>query len=210
MNALHAVRLAGVLPAMMVCGFGLAAAPLQPDLKVGDRAPALEPMQWIKGSPVSRFEPGHVYVVEFWATWCVPCKEIMPELSALQRRHAGRLTVIGVDVREAERGEAQIEAVKKFVAKQGKNMDYVVAMDDPQKKTIFNSWMTAAGAYGIPASFIVDGKGRMVWIGNPIGSWKQAFTAAVEQALAGKSDLAAARKIQEEVNRQTAVSLGGI
>jgi hypothetical protein len=112
--------------------------------------------------------------------------------------------VIGVNVRETERAEAQIDAVRKFVERQGQKMDYTVAMDDPRKKTIFNTWMIAAGAYGIPTSFVVDGKGRVVWVGHPVGSGEAAFDTAVEQALKGRSDLAAAREVQAEVNRLSA------
>ncbi len=40
-------------------------------LGVGDSAPKLEVKSFVKGDPISEFEPGKVYVVEFWATWCV-------------------------------------------------------------------------------------------------------------------------------------------
>jgi hypothetical protein len=87
-------------------------------------------------------------------------------------------------------------------------MGYTVAMDDPQKETIFNAWMTAAGAYGLPTSFVVDRQGRVVWVGHPIGPVRNAFDAAVEQALKGESDLAAARELQKDLNRETAARLG--
>jgi thiol-disulfide isomerase/thioredoxin len=192
----------------LVAGAAARADALEPSLKIGDRAPPLEAMSWIKGKPVAKFEPGRVYVVEFWATWCVPCKEQMPHLSALQKKHEDNLTVVGVDARETERGDAHPEAVRKFVAKQGDRMAYTVAMDDPQKEPIFNAWMTAAGAYGLPTSFVVDRQGRVVWVGHPIGTVRDAFDVAVEQALKGESDLSAARDLQKEVNRETAVRLG--
>jgi thiol-disulfide isomerase/thioredoxin len=179
-----------------------------PTLKIGDPAPPLQAMSWIKGQPIAKFDPGRVYVVEFWATWCVPCKQAMPHLSILQKKHADHLTVVGVDSREAERGEASPEAVRKFVEKQGDRMAYTVAMDDPQKETIFKAWMSAAGAYGIPTSFVVDGRGRVVWVGHPIGPTGDAFDSAVERALKGESDLAAALELQKELNRETAARLG--
>jgi thiol-disulfide isomerase/thioredoxin len=198
----------------VVAGLGLATASLtwagttDPTLKIGDPAPPLQAMSWIKGKPLPKLEPGRVYVVEFWATWCVPCKEQMPHLSALQEKHAANLTVVGVDARETQRGDAHPDAVRKFVEKQGDRMAYTVAVDDPQKETIFNAWMTAAGAYGLPTSFIVDRQGRVVWVGHPIGSVRNAFDAAVEQALKGESDLAAARELQKDLNRETAARLG--
>ncbi len=40
-----------------------------PSLAVGDRAPSLSIAEWVKGSAVPDYEAGHVYLVEFWATW---------------------------------------------------------------------------------------------------------------------------------------------
>ena len=40
-----------------------------PSLGIGDPAPALSVAEWVKGSQVSNFEAGSVYLVEFWATW---------------------------------------------------------------------------------------------------------------------------------------------
>ena len=61
------------------------------------KPPALSVDTWIKGGPITRFEKGKVYVVEFWATWCKPCLEGIPRLSELQRQYGGRgLLAIGV------------------------------------------------------------------------------------------------------------------
>jgi thiol-disulfide isomerase/thioredoxin len=207
MKSTSALAMAAVFCALAL-GIGARADALTPTLKIGDPAPPLQPMSWLKGEPIAQFEPGRVYVVEFWATWCVPCKEQMPHLSALQKSQAQRLTVVGVNVREAERGKAVADAVRKFVDKQGERMAYTVAMDDPEKKTVFNTWMTAAGAYGLPTSFVVDGKGRVVWVGHPVGARETAFDTAVQQALAGHSDLAAGRDAQKEANQETAARLG--
>jgi thiol-disulfide isomerase/thioredoxin len=49
-----------------------------------DPAPPLKVSKWLKGEEVKRFEPGKVYVVEFWATWCGPCIAFMPHLAELQ------------------------------------------------------------------------------------------------------------------------------
>jgi thiol-disulfide isomerase/thioredoxin len=175
-------------------------------LRVGDPAPMLPVMVWIKGEPVNSFQPGKVYVVEFWATWCGPCQIVMPHLSALQQKYDGRLTVIGVNAREADNASGAVAVVRKFVLRKGDQMNYTVGMDDPKTHPVFDAWMTAAGAYGIPTTFIVDRSGRIAWIGHP-SSGEAEFDAALDQALEGKSDLAAARSAQAELNHETARSL---
>ena len=57
------------------------------NLGLGDPAPKLEVKSFVKGEPVSEFEPGKNYVVEFWATWCPPCRTSIPHLTELQKNH---------------------------------------------------------------------------------------------------------------------------
>ncbi len=58
--------LAGLAGALLVTG---AQAQDKASLGVGDPAPAMNVAEWVKGSQVSNFEAGSVYLVEFWATW---------------------------------------------------------------------------------------------------------------------------------------------
>jgi hypothetical protein len=131
----------------------------------------------------------------------------MPQFSALQKKYERRITVIGIDARETEQTDGSLEYVKAFVEKKGDDMAYTVAMDDPVKHPAFDAWMSAGGAYGIPTTFVVDGAGKLVWVGHPSGKWELAFNNAVEQALNGTTDLVAAKAAQEEVNRNTAKRL---
>lgn len=179
-----------------------------PTFKIGDRPPPLEPMAWVKGAPVKGFEPGRVYVVKFFASWCGASNEGMEMMSERARRHAGEVTFIGVNVREAERAEPSVDALRRFVERKGRDLDYIVAMDDPQKKTLFDSWMLAAGSYSIPTAFIIGRDGRLAYLGIPIDYEAQyTFDRALEDAIAQKSDLAAARKLQAEMSELTAKRL---
>jgi hypothetical protein len=40
-----------------------------PELRIGDPAPAINGVKWVKGTPVKEFEKGRIYVVDFWASW---------------------------------------------------------------------------------------------------------------------------------------------
>ncbi|MEP7376212.1 MAG: TlpA disulfide reductase family protein [Chitinophagaceae bacterium] len=142
-------------------------------LKVGDKAPKLTVIEWIKGNAVKEFKKGKVYVVEFGATWCKPCIESIPELTTLQKKFKDRVSVISVFVMELdrERGKtkkpAYVKKVEEFVNKRKSQMDYDVAVDNPEQLTA-NTWLRAAGITGIPCSFVIDKNSRIAWIGNDI------------------------------------------
>jgi thiol-disulfide isomerase/thioredoxin len=83
-------------------------------------------------------EKGHVLLVNFWATWCVPCREEFPDLSRLQERNrAAGLRVIGISTDFAR----QKAAVEKFLAEKrpafpnyrkksgGDDQDFIEAVD---------------------------------------------------------------------------------
>jgi thiol-disulfide isomerase/thioredoxin len=138
-----------------------------PSLNLGDPAPPLRVGDWIKGASVKRFEKGQVYVLEFWATWCKPCIAAMPHLSDLARNYKNKVTFIGMDIYEGKlKSPKSIRQVKAFVDSMGQRMDYLVATED-SKYTVAD-WMKASGEQGIPTTFIVNGEGKLAWIGHPM------------------------------------------
>jgi thiol-disulfide isomerase/thioredoxin len=133
-------------------------------LKVGDRAPTLKASKWLQGEEVKEFEPGKLYVVEFWATWCGPCIACMPHMAELQAQYKDRgVTFIGYSARDPDNTEEKVSA---FVTRRGPKLKYTFAYGDDH--ATYDAWITAAGKEGIPWAFVVDKAGRIAFIGNPI------------------------------------------
>ncbi|MBY0455920.1 MAG: TlpA family protein disulfide reductase [Gemmataceae bacterium] len=137
-------------------------------LKVGDRAPALKVTKWLQGDEVKTFEPGKVYVVEFWATWCSPCIAFMPHLAEIQSIYKdNNVTVIGFTSRDIlGKGEHTESKVAEFVKKRGPKLKYTFVYSDDNVTA--DAWMKAADVEGIPRSFVVDKAGRIAYIGHPM------------------------------------------
>jgi thiol-disulfide isomerase/thioredoxin len=150
-------------------------------LKVGDAAPALQQGKYVQGEPVTSFEPGKVYVVEFWATWCGPCIRAIPHINDLQKKYEGQVIVIGQNVWEQDESK-----VKPFIQRMGDKMTYRVALDTQAggEGAMARTWMQAAGQNGIPASFIIGGDGKIAWIGHPMQ-----MDAPLEEAVKAASNM---------------------
>jgi thiol-disulfide isomerase/thioredoxin len=137
-------------------------------LNIGDAAPPLTFAGWVKGEKIEQFDPGKTYVVEFWATWCGPCRASIPHITELAHKNKD-VRFIGVDVWEED-----TELVEPFVEEMGDEMDYSVALDAVPEKgeasdgAMAKAWMDAAGENGIPTAFLVH-DGRITWIGHPNG-----------------------------------------
>lgn len=161
-----------------------------PELWFGADAPKLQIAQFVKGESVTAFEKDHTYVVEFWATWCGPCIKAFPHLSELQEKLHEDVTFIGVNVWDTKKEESQaqrIERVSEFVDGQGEKMSYTVAIEDEDKMA--KTWLKPAGQDGIPAAFIVNGEGKVAWIGHPMG-----MDEPLKQIIAGEYDIEAGAK----------------
>jgi cytochrome c biogenesis protein CcmG/thiol:disulfide interchange protein DsbE len=91
---------------------------------------------------------GEVSVVNFWATWCVPCVEEHPVLVRLKEKTGVR--VFGINYKD------QPAAARRFLGRYG-NPFAAVGADGNGRTAI--EW----GVYGMPETFIVDGKGRIAY-----------------------------------------------
>lgn len=135
-----------------------------PALDVGQTAPPLSVETWLNGEAVQPHpsDGKTVYVVEFWATWCPPCRQTIPHLNELSDRFKDRnVVIVGVtDERE--------DVVRPFVEKMG--MRYRVAIAPRRENTAWTE-----GLPGIPHAFIVGADGHVVWSGHPMGGLDDAL-----------------------------------
>ena len=141
------------------------ATPARGGLKVGDAAPSFAPADWVKGEAVSfpRDLGKNIYMVEFWATWCGPCKMSIPLLTELQHQYAADLKIVSFTAPDPNN---TLPIVRRFVERQGAQMDYTVAFDKTGKT--HDAYMQAAGAMGIPHAFLVGRDGKIAWQGSPL------------------------------------------
>jgi thiol-disulfide isomerase/thioredoxin len=93
---------------------------------------------------------GKVVLVNFWATWCPPCRAEIPDLIELQNRYRDRLVILGVSQDE---GEGAIDMVKAFVSEN--KMNYLIAMSTPELQHTFH------GVVALPTTFVIDPDSRM-------------------------------------------------
>lgn len=126
---------------------------------------------------------GKVTIVNFWATWCAPCRAEIPDLIALQNKYPDQLQIIGVS-----QDETGPEVVRKFAAE--RRMNYPVVMSTPELERIFT------GIYALPTSFIIDRKAQLVQ--KHVGMLNAATTEGETRLLAGLSIDATVEYVEDE------------
>jgi thiol-disulfide isomerase/thioredoxin len=142
------VRLGIALLCLLASGLAAGAAPL----RIGDPTPAFN-LQTLDGKTVSIGSlKGRVVLIDFWATWCGPCRSALPELKALHQKNAGKpLVVVSVSVDE-DRKKAE-----EFVHKNG--MDWLQAWDGQGQ--ILNG---VFGINNLPSYVLIDAQGRISYL----------------------------------------------
>jgi thiol-disulfide isomerase/thioredoxin len=135
----------------------------------GKKAPEFYVQQWLNRTGVDT--KGKVVLIDFWATWCGPCRALIPELNEFNKKFADKLVVIGVSDEPAE-------TVQKFM--KDTPMDYAVAIDTSKKMS------SAIGVQGIPHCIIMSPDGIVRWQGFP-GSDEDKLTEQVIQQIISAS-----------------------
>ncbi len=186
---------------LLTIAFGLALVSGLMAAELGDDAKPLDTKDWVKGSPVdlAAGKGKTIYVVEFWATWCPPCRTSIPHLTDMQKKFKDQGVVfIGVS-------DEKTDVVKKFVEKMGDKMDYTVAIDGGKTS---EGYMEAYGVRGIPHAFIVDKAGKVVWHGHPMDQLEETLA----QVVAGKFDMSTAKRrasVQSKLSEYVELTLSG-
>lgn len=153
--------------------------------KLGDPAQKLTIKEWVKGKPVDVTDGKGIYVVEFWATWCGPCKVSIPHLTEMQAKFKDKgVTFVGISDEPADK-------VKPFVQNMGAKMEYIVACDDERKSNA--GYMEAYEQGGIPTAFIVGKDKKVLWFGHPMGE----LESTLDEIVKGTYDLKTAIKKDE-------------
>ena len=102
--------------------------------------------KWLRSSELR----GRPVVLDFWATWCAPCKSSMPHMSAIQSRYRDRgLIVVGLSMDDTDPA-----SVRKFADRMG--LTFRVAMADDQTLDSFGP------IRGLPTTIFIDKHGRIV------------------------------------------------
>ena len=118
-------------------------------VKNPETAPPLQ-AQDLLGKPVNKDNwAGKVVLVNFWATWCPPCREEIPELLELKKNYKDRLEIVGIS-----EDDDPAENVLKFARQKG--MTYPIVMATPE---LIESY---GGVPALPTSFLIDTQGRVV------------------------------------------------
>jgi len=104
----------------------------------------------LDGTPISTSAfRGKVVLINFWATWCPPCRAEIPDLIALQEKYRDRLQILGVS-----EDEAPVEVVRRFAADH--HMNYPVVMTSPELEKMF------PGIGALPTSYVINRDARIV------------------------------------------------
>lgn len=118
---------------------------------VGSQAPDFS-LKDINGKVVRLSDlRGKVVLLEFWATWCAPCKETIPDLIALDKQYIGKdFAVISIAMDE---GSGAIKRLQEFSSRH--KITYPILMGSQETSDVYN-------VRGVPVSFLIDKTGKIV------------------------------------------------
>jgi len=115
-------------------------------------------LQTLDGETISLSDyRGTVVILDFWASWCTPCKLSMPRLESQAEKYAEDAVLIGVNL---DRSEIQITS---YLATQSFDHMVVLWQSYAHASRVKNTY----GVYGIPRTFLIDREGIIHFAGHP-------------------------------------------
>ncbi|MEX2746465.1 peroxiredoxin family protein [Rhizobium mongolense] len=168
-------------------------------LGIDSPAPSINVQHWLRGDPLSNFQPGKIYILEFFSTTCSGCGPALSDAAQLQEEFSDMgVEVIGVAANEeattADEARAQVDA---WVTKWLPNTNIRIAFDHSGEMA--KHWLDASLTFHVPQAFIVDRDGSIAFIedSNSLedvlpkvidGSWRENFVTAYkyERCVAGE------------------------
>ncbi|MBL7134430.1 MAG: redoxin domain-containing protein [Phycisphaerae bacterium] len=114
-----------------------------------EKAPKLEVEKWLSREPKTE---GKFVLIEFWATWCPPCRKSIGLLNGLHKKFGKDLVVIGI----SHEAEADVRALK------APKIEYFSAIDTKARTK------KVLGVFGIPHVIMIEPGGSVVWEGFPL------------------------------------------
>lgn len=145
----------------------------------GQKAPELVVEQWLTDKPETN---GKIVMIDFWATWCGPCRKLIPEVNEFQKKFKDDMVIIGLS------GDSTIDKVRNFM--KTTEMHYSQAVDT-QKRTSLE-----LGIKGIPHVIILSTDGIIRWQGFPL-SEEEPLTEGIIKSIIERDPGVAARRAAE-------------
>jgi thiol-disulfide isomerase/thioredoxin len=141
--------LVALLLGCVVAGPAFAQQPTIRFVRNPDPAPHFK-LETLEGKPLRLADyQGKVILLNFWATWCGPCRAEIPDLVELQNKYKDQLQIIGLVVDDDDE-----DAIKKFVDEY--KINYPVAVATEELRSDYG------GIPALPTSFLLDAQGRVV------------------------------------------------
>jgi thiol-disulfide isomerase/thioredoxin len=134
-------------------------APLAPEFTLPDRDGRSVSLRELRGRPI---------LVDFWATWCAPCRATMPEVERLHQEFGRELTVVGINI------EGKSPEVLAYLA-EGRYTFRVLFDGGNWESVVARSY----GVTSIPRTFLIDRAGRIVFAGHPASLSEAQIRAAI-------------------------------
>ncbi|QEM11745.1 TlpA family protein disulfide reductase [Mucilaginibacter rubeus] len=133
-------------------------------LDIGTNVKNYPKVEWIKGGPVTSFDPNKIYIIELWATWCVPCIQAMPHLNQLAEKFKDKdIVFIAQDVMEKGKDKGYVE---KFVDQHPEMKNFNIGYSGGDGSDFDQHWIKAAGINSIPQTFIIQNN-TIMWQTGP-------------------------------------------